>query len=58
MAARQRVGLLSGSYEQHRIIAHRVMREGWELIRAEAHEEIAEPRLAEIAVTSADAKGA
>jgi hypothetical protein len=50
--------LLSGSYEQHRIIAHRVMREGWELIRAEAHEEIAEPRLAEIAVTSADAKGA
>lgn len=41
----QRVALLSGSYEQHRIIGRRVMREGWEPIRAEAHEEIAQPKV-------------
>jgi hypothetical protein len=39
----ERVGLLSGNYEQHRVIGQRVMREGWEPIRAEAHEETAEP---------------
>lgn len=39
----QRVELLSGHYEQHRVIGQRVMREGWDRIRAEAHEEIAQP---------------
>jgi hypothetical protein len=39
----QRVGLLSGSYEQHRVIGQRVMKEGWGPIRAEAHEETAQP---------------
>jgi hypothetical protein len=39
----QRVGFLSGDYAQHRVIGQRVMREGWDPIRAEAHEEIAEP---------------
>jgi hypothetical protein len=36
----QLVGLLSGHYQQHRVIGQRVMREGWDPIRAEAHEEI------------------
>jgi hypothetical protein len=33
----QRVTLLSGHSEQHRVIGTRVMREGWQSIRAEAH---------------------
>jgi hypothetical protein len=39
----QRVGLLSGHYEQHRVIGQRVMREGWDPIRAEAHENTIQP---------------
>jgi hypothetical protein len=39
----QRVGLLSGDYAQHRVIGQRVMREGWDLIRGEAHEETVQP---------------
>lgn len=32
-----RLTLLSGHYDQHRVIGQRVMREGWGLIRAEVH---------------------
>jgi hypothetical protein len=39
----QRVALLSGHYQQHRVIGQRVMREGWGPIRAEAHEDIVSP---------------
>lgn len=39
----QRVALLSGHYQQHRVIGKRVMREGWGPIRVEAHEDIVPP---------------
>jgi hypothetical protein len=39
----QRVALLSGHYEQHRVIGQRVMKEGWGPIRAETHEDIVQP---------------
>lgn len=39
----QQVTLLSGHYQQHRVIGERVMREGWDSIRAEAHEDIVAP---------------
>jgi hypothetical protein len=43
--AGRRVTLLSGSYQQHRVIGQRVMSEGWDRIRTESHEEITEPFL-------------